>query len=94
MARLGATVLLDDELEVHYVPILDDVILALLAKLPGLAAALLAAVGHVVLETGRLGLDEAALEVRMDGTGRLRRLRPDGNGPSTALGLAASEERL
>ena len=78
----------------HHIAVLHHVIFAFLAQLAGFAAALLAAVGHVVGEAGRLGLDEAALEIGMDDASSLRGLRADGNGPRAALGLAAGEERL
>lgn len=62
----------------HDVAVLDDVVLAFLAELARVAAALLAAQGHVVLEGGRLGLDEAALEIAVDDAGGLGAFAPTG----------------
>ena len=73
-ARIDGRHALDVELEVHDVAVLHDVVLALLAQAARRTAAGLAAKAHVVVERGRLGLDEAALEVGMDDAGGLRRL--------------------
>ena len=54
------------EPEVYHVTVGHDVILALDAELAGRLSALLAAELNVVIVANDLGLDEAALEVRMD----------------------------
>src|SRR5689334_14418987 len=59
--------------EVNHVAVSDDVFLALEAHLAGFLRALLAAAGHVVGIGDDLGADEAALEVRVDDAGGLRR---------------------
>ena len=82
------------ELEVHDVAVLDDVLLAFLAQLARIAAALFTAERHVVFIAGGLGLDEAALEIRVDNACGLWRLRTDRNGPRTRFGLAGREIAL
>ena len=82
------------EFEVHDIAVLHYVILALLAQLARIAAPFLAFVGRVVFEARGLGLDEPALEIRMDGARSLRSLRADRDGPGTYFPRAAREKAL
>ena len=87
---------LDVELELDDVAVLDDVLLPLLAVLAeglevghrGLAAAVLLE----VVEGAELGLDEAALEVGVDGAGGLGREGAVVDVPGADLLLAGGEE--
>ena len=72
--RLPRRFLSDVELEQHHVAVLDEVFLAFLAQLAGLARAGLAAERDVVVVGDRLGADEAALEIGVDLARGLRRL--------------------
>ncbi len=78
----------------HHVAILHDVFLAFLTELACCSAAGLAIQLTVVSEARRLGLDKTALEIGMDDTRGLRRLRANGNGPRTRFRLTAREEAL
>ena len=69
----------------HDVAVLNDVLLALLAQLAGLATTLLATECHIVLVAGGFGLDEAALEVGVDDARSLRGLCTDGDSPGLSL---------
>src|SRR5689334_10936177 len=63
------------EAEVHHVAVGDDVVFALEPQPSGIARAGLAAERDVIVIADRLGADEAALEVGVDHTRRLRRAR-------------------
>ena len=65
----------DVESEVNHVAFLHDVGLALEPELAGFARAVLAAARDVLVVADDLGADEAALEVRVDRAGGLRRRR-------------------
>ncbi len=63
----------DVEAEVADVAFVHDVLLAFEAPTAGVLRSLLATVGDEVVEGGHLGADEAALHVRVDLAGGLRR---------------------
>ena len=75
----------------HDIAVLHHVLLAFLAQLASIAAAFLATKRHVVFVAGCFGLDEAALEVGVNDTRRLRRLRTDGYGPGLGFLLPLSK---
>ena len=80
------------ELEQDDVAVFDNVGLALLPILAGRLDGQLGAVLLVVVELHDLGHDEALLEVGVDATGGLWRLRADLYGPALDLVLAGREE--
>src|SRR5262245_17845182 len=84
----------DVQPEVNHVAFLDDIGLALEPQLAGFARALLAAPRDVLVVADDLGANEAALEVRMDRTGRLRRRRVALRRPGAHLFRAGRVERL
>src|ERR1700693_1948347 len=61
------------EAEMHDVRFTHHVILALQSQSTGFAGAGFAAILNVIIEGDHLGADEAALEIRVDDPGRLRR---------------------
>ena len=63
---------LDVEDFLHHVAVLDDILLAFLAQLAGVAGAGLALQADVVVEGDGLGADEALLKVGVDDAGGLR----------------------
>src|SRR5262249_3808652 len=83
----------DVEAEMRGVAVAHHGVLAFDVQLGGGAAGGLAAELHEVLPPDDLGLDEAALEVGVDGARRLRRLGPLHDGPGAHFGLARGEER-
>src|SRR5690349_6159304 len=85
---------LDVEPEVNHVAFLDDIGLAFEPQLAGFACALLAAPCDELVVADDLGADEAALEVRVDGAGRLRRRRVALRGPRAHFLGAGRVERL
>src|SRR5262245_34306840 len=82
----------DIEAEVHDVAFLHDILLAFEAEPAGFPRACLPLVGAVVIVRGRLGADAAALEVRVDDAGGLRRGRPGAHGPGAHLLRPRGEE--
>src|SRR5580765_5739085 len=78
--------------EVDDVAVAHDVVLALEAELPRLAALRLAAQADEVLVRDHLGADEAALDVAVDLAGRLERRRAPADRPCAALVLARGEK--
>src|SRR5665811_2443602 len=83
--QLSNALVLDVEAELDHVAVRHDVILALHAHLAcGLGCAH-GSCSDQVVEGNNLGLDEAALEVGMDDTGRLGRRRAFGNRPGAGL---------
>src|SRR6185437_5765286 len=80
------------EAEMRSVAVAHDVVLAFDVQLGGGAARRLGAELHQILPPDDLGLDEAALEVGVDGAGRLRRLGALDDGPGAHFGLAGGEE--
>src|SRR5215813_14422359 len=82
------------ESEVDDIALLDNVVLALEAHLPGILRARFAFARKVVGERDHLGTDESPLEVGMDDGGRLRRSRPDAHGPGAHLLGPRSKEGL
>src|SRR5829696_2197713 len=81
------------EAELHDVAVGDLVVLALDAHLADLAGLGPRADGDQLLPVDHLGPDEAALEVRVDDPGALRRLPTGAERPRPALLLAGGEER-
>src|SRR5918993_5687156 len=79
------------EPEVHHVPVLDEVFLALEPEPAGIARAGLALEADVIRIRDGLGPDEALLEIRVDHAGRLRRPRAPGDRPGAGL-LRADRE--
>src|ERR1044072_5512706 len=84
----------DVEAEVNHVAFLHDIGLALEAQLARFACALLAAPRDVLVVADDLGANEAALEVRVDRAGRLRRRRVALRRPGAHLFRAGRVERL
>src|SRR5262245_51259961 len=82
------------EPEVHAVAVPDDVLLALDAQQTLLPDRGLASEPDQVLPVEDLGLDEAALEVRVDDARSLGGLRALVEGPGATFLLAHREERL
>src|SRR5947208_16535080 len=82
----------DREPEVDDVAVPHDVLLALEAQLPRLAALRLAPVADELVERHHLGADEAALDVAVDLAGGLERRRAAADRPGAALVLARGEE--
>src|SRR5689334_9872374 len=78
--------------KVDDVAVAHDVVLALEAELPRLAALRLAAEADEVLVRDHLGADEAALDVAVDLAGGLERRGPAADGPCAALVLARGEK--
>src|SRR5260221_11101829 len=81
------------EPEQHHVAVLDDVIAAFLAHLAGVLRPLLAVARDVIVVRDRLGADEAALEVGMDGAGGFGRRGAAPDGPGARLLRPGGEER-
>src|SRR5438876_1082701 len=80
------------EAEMRGVAVAHDVVLALDVQLGGGAAGGLGAELDQVLPPDDLGLDEAALEVGVDGAGGAGRLGAVDDGPGAHFGLAGGEE--
>ena len=83
----------DVEAEECHVAVVHDIVLALGADEALLLSGGHAAAGFQVVERDDLGADEAALKVRVDLTGGLRRLRAACDRPGAALIAAARQER-
>src|SRR5690606_399964 len=84
----------DVELEQQDVAVLDEVFLAFLPQLSGLARARLAAERDVVIEGNCFSTNKAALEIGVDLAGGLRRLGTGGEGPGAGLLRSGGEEGL
>src|SRR5574338_1272265 len=84
----------DVEQEVHNVPVLHHVLLALGAHLARLLGPLLALEGDEVVEGDRLGADEAAFAIGVDHTGGLGRGVALVDGPGTDFLDAGGEVGL
>ena len=82
----------DVEAEERHVAVVHDIVLALRADEALLLSGGHAAAGFQVVERNDLGADEAALEVRVDLTSGLRRLRAACDRPGAALIAAARQE--
>src|SRR5687768_7609857 len=80
------------ELEQDHVAVLDDIIFAFVARLPGLFGRLLAAKPDVIVEGDRLRADKAAPEIGVDDSGGLRRARAPRHRPGARLLGADREE--
>ena len=83
---------LDVEAEQHHVAVLDDIILSFRAQLAGVSRGSLAAERDVIVVSDRLGADEAALEIGMDGAGGLGRLGAFLHRPGARFLRAGGEE--
>ena len=83
----------DVEAEERHVAVVHDIVLALGADEAFLLGDGHAAAGFQVVERDDLSADEAALEVRVDLAGGLRRLRAARDRPGAALIAAARQER-
>src|ERR1700730_9303398 len=82
---------LDIEPKVHHIALFDHVLLALQPQLARLLGARLPLERNEVIVGNDLRPDEAALEVRMDDAGRLRRGRPRVHRPGAHLFDAGRE---
>src|SRR5262245_33959603 len=80
------------ELEEHHVAVLDDVLLALVARLARLLRADLAATCDEIVVGNCLRADEAFLEIRVDHARGLRRLHAFSHGPGSRLLRPDGEE--
>ena len=83
----------DVEAEERHVAVVHDIVLALGADEAFLLGDGHAAAGFQVVERDDLSADKAALEVRVDLAGGLRRLRAARDRPGAALIAAARQER-
>src|SRR3990170_3924451 len=75
----------DAEQDVHYVPVLDKVLLPLAAQTAVLLRLREAACRQQLIPADHLRADEPPLDVRMDAASRLQGGRPDGQRPGAAL---------
>src|SRR5690606_11381278 len=80
------------ELDKHHIAVLNDIILAFVARFPRFARTCFAPQPHEVFVGYGLRANEAAFKVRMDNAGRLRRLGALLYGPGARFLGARGEE--